>query len=60
MAWAVVSWWAQVGEPEDDQETLPQLVGFLHRVLQGVVGFGALGLLHPVQDLVALPNLCLI
>ena len=49
-----------VGEAEEDQEGLAELVRPLHGVLQGVVVLGALGLLHPVQDVLAVPHVRLV
>ena len=43
-----------VHQPERDQHGQVQLVGPVHRVLQRVVELGALGLLHPVEDVVTL------
>src|SRR4028118_1749437 len=46
-----------VGEAEDDEQAPAEVVGPLHRVLQGVVVVRPLGRLHPVQDVLAVPLL---
>src|SRR5215213_5830640 len=48
------------GEPEDHEERLFEFVGPLHRVLQGMVVTGALGLLHPVQNVVTVPDILVV
>ena len=49
-----------VGEAEDDEQALAEVVSPPDRVLQGVVVVGALGGLHPVEDVVAAPDLRLV
>jgi len=48
-----VSATAYLGQPEGDEQALPARVGFLDRVLEGVVQLRPLNLLHPVQDVFA-------
>ncbi len=45
-----------VGEAEDDEQALSEVVGPPDRVLQGVVVVGALGGLHPVEHVVAVSH----
>jgi hypothetical protein len=45
-----------VGEAEDHEQALAHLVGPLHGIFEGVVLLGALGGLHPVQHVVAIPH----
>ncbi len=49
-----------VGEAEHHEQTLVQIVRPLHGVLERVVLLGALGGLHPVQDVVPFPYLLLV
>jgi hypothetical protein len=56
----VVSCRAYVGEAEDHEQTLAYFVRPLHGVFEGVVLLGALGGLHPVQHVVAIPHSSLV
>jgi hypothetical protein len=59
-----ITWWgvvvdyrAYIGEAEDHEQALAQVVRPLHSVLEGVVLLGVLGGLHPVQEVVAVPHI---
>jgi hypothetical protein len=52
----VISYRAYVGEAEDHEQSLLQVVRPLHGVLEHVVLLGALGGLHPVQDVIPFPQ----
>jgi hypothetical protein len=47
-------------QPEDHEERLFEFVGPLHRILQGIVVTGALGLLHPVQNVVTVLDILVV
>ena len=57
---AEVGLWVVVGEAEHHEQTLVQIVRPLHGVLERVVLLGALGGLHPVQDVVPFPYVRLV
>ena len=56
----VVSYRAYVGEAEHHEQALFQIVRPLHGVLERVVLLGALGGLHPVEDVVAVPDFLIV
>ena len=49
-----------VGQAEHHEQPLVQIVRPLHGVLEGVVVLGALGGLHPVEDVVPFPYVRLV
>ncbi len=49
-----------VHQPEHNDNPLTQFIGLLNRIFQGMVVFGPLGLLHPVEHIVTLSHIQII